>query len=75
MAIAIHPLERIVNITKTGGTAATMFFISPEDARWNPGLQAVEFEVEIGEYHGVVWVPRRGLQQLSADIPLVHFGP
>jgi hypothetical protein len=35
-----------------------MFFSFPEDARWNPDLQAVEFGVSIGEYDGVVRVPR-----------------
>jgi hypothetical protein len=29
-----------------------MFFTFPEDARWNPERQAVEFGVEIAEYHG-----------------------
>jgi hypothetical protein len=36
-----------------------MFFTFPEDARWNAERQAVEFGVEIAEYHGVVRVPRR----------------
>src|SRR6266852_2842668 len=35
-----------------------MFFSFPEDARWNPDQQAVEFGVSIGEYEGVVRVPR-----------------
>jgi hypothetical protein len=35
-----------------------MFFTFPEDARWNADRQAVEFGVEIGEYSGVVRVPR-----------------
>src|ERR1700730_17890641 len=35
-----------------------MFFSFPEDGRWNPDLQAVEFGVGIGEYEGVVRVPR-----------------
>jgi hypothetical protein len=35
-----------------------MFFTFPEDARWNPDHQAVEFGVSIGEYEGVVRVPR-----------------
>ena len=48
-------------------------FTFPEDARWNADRQAVEFGVEVGEYCGVVRVPRRGLQQLSVDISLVHF--
>src|ERR1700732_1085521 len=32
----------------------------PEDARWNAERPAVEFGVEIGEYRGVVRVPRSG---------------
>jgi hypothetical protein len=35
-----------------------MFFSFPEDSRWNPDLRAVEFGVGIGEYEGVVRVPR-----------------
>ena len=35
-----------------------MFFTFPEDARWNAERQAVEFGVVIGEYRGVVRVPR-----------------
>ena len=36
-----------------------MFFSFPENARWNAERQAVGFGVEIGEYSGVVRVPRR----------------
>jgi len=36
-----------------------MFFRFPEDARWNADRQAVEFGVGIGEYEGVVRVPRQ----------------
>src|SRR5437016_13762816 len=36
-----------------------MFFSFPEDARWNPDRQAVEFGISIGEYDGVVRVPRQ----------------
>lgn len=36
-----------------------MFFRFPEDARWNSDRQAVEFGVGIGEYEGVVRVPRQ----------------
>ena len=46
-----------------------VFFTFPEDARWNPERIAVEFGVEIGEYRGVVRVPRRVLQQLLGDTP------
>jgi hypothetical protein len=46
-----------------------MFFTFPEDARWNADRQAVEFGVMIGEYDGVVRVPRRLFQGLLADRP------
>jgi Protein of unknown function (DUF1488) len=46
-----------------------MFFSFPEDARWNAGRQAVEFGVEIGEYRGVVRVPRRVFQRLLPERP------
>jgi hypothetical protein len=36
----------------------------PEHARWNAERPAVEFGVEIGEYRGVVRVPRRVFQRL-----------
>ena len=41
----------------------------PEDARWNAERQAVEFGVEIGEYYGVVRVPRRVFQRLFLERP------
>ena len=41
-----------------------MFFIFPEDARWNPDQMAVEFGIEIGEYQGVACVKRRVFQRL-----------
>jgi hypothetical protein len=44
-----------------------MFFSFPEDARWNADRQAVEFGVEIGEYSGVVRVPRRVFQRLLSE--------
>jgi hypothetical protein len=47
-----------------------MFFTFPEDARWNAERQAVEFGVEIGEYHGVVRVPRRVFQRLLTGPPV-----
>jgi hypothetical protein len=43
--------------------------IVPEDVRWNAERQAVEFGVEIGEYRGVVRVPRRVFQRLLAERP------
>jgi hypothetical protein len=44
-----------------------MFFTFPEDARWNADRQAVEFGVEIGEYRGVVTVPRQVFQRLLPE--------
>jgi len=46
-----------------------MFFTFPEDARWNDARSAVEFGVEIGEYAGVVRVPRRIFQHLLSERP------
>ena len=46
-----------------------MFFSFPEDARWNAERQAVEFGVEIGEYRGVIRVPRRVFQLLLPERP------
>jgi Protein of unknown function (DUF1488) len=45
------------------------FFTFPEDARWMLSGQAVEFGVEIGEYRGVVRVPRRVFQRLLPERP------
>jgi len=47
-----------------------MIFTFPEDARWNADRQAVEFGVEIGEYRGVVRVPRRVFQRLLPETPI-----
>jgi Protein of unknown function (DUF1488) len=46
-----------------------MFFTFPENAGWNAECQAVEFGVEIGEYQGVVRVPRRVFQRLLSETP------
>ena len=46
-----------------------MFFTFPENAHWNSERQAVEFGVEIGEYRGVVRVPRRVFQRLLPERP------
>jgi Protein of unknown function (DUF1488) len=46
-----------------------MFFSFPEDACWSAERQAVEFRVEIGEYHGVVRVPRRVFPRLLMERP------
>jgi hypothetical protein len=40
-----------------------MFFTFPEDARWNPECEAVEFGVAIGEYEGIVRVPRQAFRR------------
>jgi hypothetical protein len=40
-----------------------MFFSFPDDARWNPDRQAIEFGVGIGEYEGVVRVPREAFRR------------
>ena len=41
-----------------------MFFIFPDNARWNDDLKAVEFGVGVGEYQGTVRVPRHLFQRL-----------
>ena len=39
------------------------------DAHWNAEQQAVKFGVEIGEYRGIVRVPRRVFQRLLPERP------
>jgi hypothetical protein len=46
-----------------------MFFTFPEDAQWDDEGQAVVFGVEIGEYRGMVRVPRRVFQYLLPERP------
>ena len=46
-----------------------MFVTFPEDARRNAERQAAEFGVEVGEYRGVVRVPRRVFQRLLPERP------
>src|SRR6516164_9444633 len=46
-----------------------LFFTFAENANWNAERQAVEFGVEIGEYRGVVRVPRRVFQRLLPERP------
>lgn len=46
-----------------------MFFRFPPDARWNPDCAVVEFSIGIGEYEGVVRIPRRVFQILLPDAP------
>ena len=40
------------------------FFAFPEDARWNPDSEAVEFTVSIGEYVGTVRIGRVHFRRL-----------
>ena len=46
-----------------------MFFRFPPDARWNPERFVVEFGIGIGEFEGVVRVPRRVFQTLLSEAP------
>jgi Protein of unknown function (DUF1488) len=46
-----------------------MFFRFPPDARWNPERSAVEFGIGVGEFEGVVRVPRRVFQILLPEAP------
>jgi hypothetical protein len=46
-----------------------VFFTFPEDARWNADRREVEFGVAVGEYQGIVRVPRRVFQHLLAEAP------
>ena len=70
--VAILAENRLENVTKEARARAepTMFFTFPEDARWNAERQAAEFGVEVGEYRGVVRVPRRVFQRLLPSGPL-----
>jgi Protein of unknown function (DUF1488) len=46
-----------------------MLFTFPENARWNAEQQAVEFGVGVGEYEGVVRLPRRVFQRPLPESP------
>src|SRR2546423_804492 len=46
-----------------------MFFRFPPDARWNADLAVVEFGIGVGEYEGVVRIPRRVFQGLLDQSP------
>ena len=43
---------------------AVNLFSFPNDARWNETARAVEFSIGIGEYRGLVRVPRLVFQRL-----------
>src|SRR6201993_2338125 len=62
-------MEVFCQMASSIGSAVAMFFTFPEDARWNAERQAVEFGVEIGEYHGVIRVPRCVFQRLLPERP------
>jgi hypothetical protein len=44
-------------------------FTFPDDAAWNEATRAVEFSIEIGEYTGLVSVPRQVFQALLPMTP------
>lgn len=44
-------------------------FRFPGEPRWNGAREAVELEVELGEYRGLVLVPRRVLHDLLGSRP------
>jgi redox-sensitive bicupin YhaK (pirin superfamily) len=46
-----------------------MFFAFPGEGRWNADHEALEFAVGIGEYNGVVRVPRAVFRQLLGHTP------
>ena len=46
-----------------------MFFRFPPDARWDADLAVVEFGIGVGEYEGIVRVPRRVFQVLLDQSP------
>jgi Protein of unknown function (DUF1488) len=55
------------NSSRTRGES--VFFSFPDDVRWNVEREAIEFGVSIGEYRGVVRVPRRVFQRLLPERP------
>src|SRR5258708_3132128 len=59
MPVSCHsPPEQYRNSQTVAPARHVMFLRLPEDGRGNPDHQAVEFGVSIGEYEGVVRVPR-----------------
>ena len=46
-----------------------MFFRFPPDVRWTTEQSAVEFGAGMGEYEGIVRVPRRVFQSLLDESP------
>src|SRR3954454_7015223 len=52
-----------------GSGRSSTFFRFPPDARWSDERAAVEFGIGVGEYEGVVRVPRRVFQRLLDHSP------
>ena len=46
-----------------------VLFVFPENAGWNAERSVVEFGVAVGEYQGLVRVPRRVFQGIVAGSP------
>lgn len=46
-----------------------MFFAFPGEARWNEDQEALEFDVGIGAYTGVVRIPRAVFRQILGHAP------
>ena len=46
-----------------------MFFSFPPDARWEADRRCVTFGIGIGDYEGVVRIPRRAFQSLINQTP------
>jgi hypothetical protein len=44
-------------------------FVFPDDARWDAEREAVAFSVELGEYRGTCFVPRRVFHDLIGQRP------
>src|SRR5207302_7593145 len=65
-----RPLENNPRTCYLAIKEVSMFFRFPPDARWNPDCSAVEFGVGIGEYEGIVRVPRRVFQSLLEQTPI-----
>src|SRR5712671_557439 len=62
-------VEHTGNIMPSSHEVAMVFFTFPQDARWNPDRDAVEFSVILGQYEGTVRVPRRVFQHLLDRSP------
>jgi hypothetical protein len=63
-------------VTQTSGAPKSemllliaVFFTFPEDARWNPDREAVEFSVTLEPYEGTVTVSRRAFERLLDQSP------